>query len=491
MYIKLRSGISTRDGLHELMIEVNITRGIQFHLVGLPDSSIRESRKRIYSALKHNKYHWPGQRITVNLAPASLRKDGASLDLPIALGILAASGQVPADHLEHYLVFGELGLDGSVSPPLNAYNLLRAAGAQGYKGVLLPALHSQLRPPLPEGFHLVEISHLNDAVQFLKEPPSRTTTETAHALSSPADIVGADSHVDCFSEVSGQQGMKAALAIAAAGGHHLLLVGPPGSGKSLLTSNYNGIQPPIHALERPYWLSDASSGSRPLESVERGIKPFYHAKQSLTLSDLFGTSKRPESGLYHQVTGGTLVLDELSNYSSRFLNELLGPMDSHRVQIIASMNPCKCGYLGHPERTCQCSTAQIKNYKGKLSAALWDRFDLYLQVEPEFWSSADSRKAEKTTQDWKSEVARAYALQWERQGCANAALSPSQLSAVVPLSKALEVWLEKEVMRLGLSTRSHHHVLKVARTIADFQASSRVEQGHLERALSLKYKPMP
>lgn len=484
MYIKLCSGITDRQGFQELVIEVSITRGIQFHLVGLADSATRESRKRIYAALKHNQYHWPGQRITVNLQPATLRKEGASLDLPIALGILAASKQVPTDFLEHYLFAGELGLDGSLNAPDDAYALIALAIENGYRGVLIPALDHSTRPVLPDDFELVEVFHLNEAVAFLRGERTESSNFEQRSVAPPSPHFNTATYL-CYSDVSGQRALKAALALAAAGGHHLLIMGPPGTGKSLLTANFPGIQAQLLPEERPRLLMNASANGRDLEPIERGIRPYYRAEQSLSHAALFGTAKQPQSGLYAQVKGGALLLDEFSNYSSKFLNELLGPMDSHEVQIIGSMNPCKCGYLGHAERSCQCSSAQIRNYRGKLSSALWDRFDLFIEVEAELWSIKPGTK-ERTSDEWKCAVDRAYKVQWQRQGCANASLPPDQLRQYVPLSEALEVWLEGEVLKRGLSTRSHHHVLKVARTIADFKGSAHVEKPHLLGALALR-----
>lgn len=500
MYTRLSTGTPGFGSYTPLTIEVNVSRGIKFHLVGLPDASIREAKQRIYTALKSNGFHWPGQRITVNLAPTSTKKSGVSVDLPIALGILAASGQISTRWLTKYLIAGELGLDGSLRPPTDIYNLMRLAQLQEMDGVLIPNTINLPKPPPGHSLHIVEVDHLKEAVSFLNRTKEEIYLPIQQAQSPNNDnrsfptITSVRAHSKLpileqnsrsttdFNEVQGQEAIKSALMVAAAGGHHMLVVGPPGSGKSLLASGFQYILPPMSPEEAEEACAIHASQGADISNLQLGQRPCRFPKNIISKTELLGKTSKKYPGEIHLARAGTLILDEFAAYPKALMNELLMPLDRQEFQLLALMNPCPCGHYGSSEMMCHCSMSQIRTYQGKMSLALIDRLAIKIKAQNELWTGPSKTSSSSEIQQ---RTTAAYQTQLKRQGCQNAHLSNSHFKDVMHWDLKEKYFLESMVFKLGLSTRSHHHIMKVARTMADLDLKESVQKKHLISALEL------
>jgi magnesium chelatase family protein len=461
-----------------ITVEVNVSRGIKFHLVGMADTAVRESRQRMYTALRNNDYHWPGQRITVNLIPAGLKKSGTHLDLAMAIGILAASGQLPAGRLESYLFVGELSLGGDVREAQDVYNILALAKRSAFKGVVLHTSPENERLFEGAGVEMVSVKHLNDAVAFVRTGQKRAPKPYAQTANTDRYK---RVHL-CFSDVAGQRPLKRALAAAAAGGPHALVVGPPGCGKTMLASRMPSILPPINPQAKEEVLRIQSSVDGPILDTFNGMRPAISIGSGTSMSKLFGSKQ--EGGMYRRAFGGLLHLDELGTYSPALLDKLLEPMNGHDATILATMNPCRCGNYAHPSKSCSCSAASLDTYRKKISGALLDRFDIIITAQPELWQLSDEEV--ETSLRIQDQVERAWRIQIERQGCQNAQLEPDQLEAVMGFGKKEWRYLYALIAKEKLSTRSHHSLMALARTLADLNGIDSVKSEHLNMALAFR-----
>ncbi len=474
-------------------VEAHLANGLpSLALVGLPETAVKESKDRVRSAILNSGFDFPPRRITLNLAPADLPKDGGRFDLAIALGVLAASGQVPAESLERVECLGELALSGAVRPVQGVLPAALAARAAG-RTLVVPRANAE-EACLASGLSVLAIEHLLELAAHLGGQTPLAPYQ-AQGLPNPPHP-----YPD-LADVQGQQAAKRALLVAAAGSHNLLLSGPPGTGKTLLASRLPGLLPPLderEALEVAAIHSVASHA--PLEAWPQ--RPFRQPHHSASGPALVGGGSRPRPGEITLAHQGVLFLDELPEFDRKVLEVLREPLESGeiviarahdkvrfpaRFQLVAAMNPCPCGYLGDPGGRCQCTPDRIQRYRAKLSGPLLDRIDLHLTVAREATALRPAPGDGPTSAEAAAWVAAARQRQLARQGKANAFLDLDGVRRHCALQDDDRRWLETACERLGLSLRAAHRVLKVARSLADLDAQPALDRRHLAEAL--QYRP--
>ena len=473
-------------------VEAHLANGLpSLALVGLPEAAVKESKDRVRSAILNCALDFPPRRITLNLAPADLPKDGGRFDLAIALGILAASAQVPLESLAELECLGELALSGALRPVQGVLPAALAARAAG-RTLVVPKANAE-EASLASGLRVLAVDHLLELVAHL----------SGHTPLSPYQPQGLLRHTLPYpdlAEVQGQLAAKRALLVAAAGSHNLLFSGPPGTGKTLLASRLPGLLPPLTEEEALQVAAIRSVASHePLQSWPQ--RPFRHPHHSASGPALVGGGSRPQPGEITLAHHGVLFLDELPEFDRKVLEVLREPLESGyiviarardkvsfpaRFQLVAAMNPCPCGYLGDPSGRCRCSPEQIQRYRGKLSGPLLDRIDLHITVARESTALAVPVQQGESSVEAAARVATARDAQLRRQGCANAFLDLPGLREHCGLTDIDRQWLEHACERLGLSLRSAHRVLKVARTLADLQDHTKISRAHLAEALQYR-----
>ena len=474
-------------------VEVHLANGMpSLTLVGMPETAVRESKDRVRSALQNARLEFPSlKRITINLAPADLPKEGGRFDLAIALGLLAASKQIPADSLQHCEVLGELALSGELRPVQGV--LPAALACREQQRTLLIPLANAAEAALVPGVQIIAAEHLLELCQHLRGEQLLPPVEAA---AQPAR----DEHAADLAEVQGQAQAKRALIVAAAGSHNLLLFGPPGTGKTLLASRLPGILPPLAEHEALEVAAIQSVCGRELLERWPG-RPFRAPHHGASAAALVGGGSQPRPGEISQAHHGVLFLDELPEFDRKVLEMLREPLESGeihiarareqltfpaRFQLIAAMNPCPCGYQGDPSGRCRCSPEQIQRYRSKLSGPLLDRIDLHLAMHNEPFSLSAQTLAKPDSREAAAQVSAARRYQLERQGCLNAHLDLGGVRQHCLLTQADADWLEQAVERLGLSRRASHRALKVARTLADLEQQRPIGRAHLAEALQYR-----
>ncbi|MEG2494753.1 MAG: YifB family Mg chelatase-like AAA ATPase [Mucinivorans sp.] len=486
----------------KITVEVDASVGFKFFMVGLPDNAVKESEQRIAAAFANNAIKPVGRKIVVNLAPADIRKEGSHYDLPIAIGILAASEKIKAENISRYVILGELSLDGSVGVVEGALPIAIMALKEGFDGVILPRVNAR-EAAVVQGINVFGVDTLSQAIEVIE---GRSSLEPTYVDTRGEYFSNCKNFDIDFQDVKGQEAVKRALEIAAAGGHNVLMVGPPGSGKSMLSRRMPTITPPMTLAEALESTKIHSVAGR--IGASGGLltsRPFRAPHHTLSDVAMVGGGSSPKPGEISLAHNGILFLDELPEFSRQVLEVLRGPLEDREIEIarskysvrypanfmfIAAMNPCPCGYLTHPDKECRCTPAAVNRYMSKISGPLLDRIDMHIEVVPVDADRITATKTGQTSATIRARVVAARERQTARfEGTAihsNAMMGSKQLDEFCPLDAESTQLLRDAINNLHLSARAHDRIIKLARTIADLEGVADIAQHHIGEAVSYR-----
>ncbi len=487
----------------KITIEVDVSQGINFFIVGLPDSAVKESQQRIDSALRAINYKMPGRKVVINMAPANIRKEGSAYDLPLAIGILASSEQIITDKLDKYLMMGELSLDSGLQPIKGVLPIAICAREDGFKGLILPKQNAR-EAAVVSNLDVYGVDNLKQVIGFLTgenmlEPTIVNTREEFYANISNYDVD--------FADVKGQENVKRALEVSAAGGHNVIMIGPPGAGKTMLAKRIPTILPPLsiqEALETTKIHSVAGKIDRNSSLIT--TRPFRSPHHTISDVALVGGGTFPQPGEISLAHNGVLFLDELPEFKRTVLEVMRQPLEDRIVSVsrakfsveypasfmlVASMNPCPCGFYNHPEKECVCSPGIVQKYLNRISGPLLDRIDIHLEVVPVPFDKLSEKRLSENSSLVRERVTESRKIQEERfkdqkNIHCNAQMTSKLLRKHCELNPACQALIKNAMEKLGLSARAYDRILKVSRTIADLDKAEHIQPNHLAEAIQYR-----
>lgn len=504
MLVKIISAAIQGVGAQPVWIEVHLSRGIRFSLVGLPDNAVRESHERIVSALQVNDMDLPRKQIVINMAPADLRKEGTAYDLPLIIGIMAVGDYIPTDSIKDSLFIGELSLDGHLQPVRGVLPVAVLAAQMGLKRLILPA-ENAAEAAVVEGLEVYGMTNIKEVVAFLKNEQVKQPEKCPDFFSENRRTAKCAD----LSDVKGQENVKRAIEVACAGGHNLIMIGPPGAGKTMIANCIPGILPPMN-LQESLETTKIHSVAGKTDSVNALLveRPFRSPHHSISSVALIGGGSKPQPGEISLAHNGVLFLDELPEFQRSVLEVLRQPLEDRKIRIsrasyaidypagfmlVASMNPCPCGYYNHPDKPCVCSPGQVQKYLNRISGPLMDRIDLQIEITPVSYDKLSEKKEAESSEEIRKRVIATRELQQQRfkdrpEIFCNAQMTTRDIRMYAQVDASGQSLLKMAMQKLNLSARAFDRIIKVARTIADLEKSGEIQVQHV--AESIQYRTL-